>query len=97
MIQVTDMMVANAANLIITVKPASQKNNIQKNYKADPKYPVNYSRLFLFFVKIIFRNMWKEAIVNLMRTKFKRFQLRKNQKGRKNHHRIRIRININQA
>jgi len=37
--QVTDMMVANAANLIITVKPASQKNNIQKNYKADPKYP----------------------------------------------------------
>ena len=40
------MMVANAANLIITVKPASQKNNIQKNYKADPKYPVilRYSR-----------------------------------------------------
>lgn len=36
--QVTDMMVANAANLIITVKPASQKNNIQKNYKSDPKY-----------------------------------------------------------
>merc|ERR1719447_743215 len=32
--QVTDMMVANAANLIITVKPASQKN-----YIADPKYP----------------------------------------------------------
>ena len=50
MIQVTDMMVANAANLIITVKPASQKNNIQKNYKADPKYPVNYSRLSLFLV-----------------------------------------------
>ena len=58
MIQVTDMMVANAANLIITVKPASQKNNIQKNYKADPKYPVNYSKLFLFLVKIIFRNMY---------------------------------------
>jgi|ERR1712130_161074 len=31
--QVTDMMVANSANLIITVKPASQKNNISKNYK----------------------------------------------------------------
>jgi len=46
MIQVTDMMVANAANLIITVKPASQKNNIQKNYKADPKYPVNYSYFY---------------------------------------------------
>jgi len=27
------MMVANSANLIITVKPASQKNNISKNYK----------------------------------------------------------------
>merc|ERR1739848_838125 len=36
--QVTDMMVANATNLIITVKPASQKNNIQKSYKSDPKY-----------------------------------------------------------
>ena len=37
--QVTDMMVANATNLIITVKPASQKNNIQKSYKSDPRYP----------------------------------------------------------
>merc|ERR1711970_294029 len=36
--QVTDMMVANATNLIITVKPASQKNNIQKSYKSDPRY-----------------------------------------------------------
>ena len=32
------MMVANATNLIITVKPASQKNNIQKSYKSDPRY-----------------------------------------------------------
>lgn len=31
-------MVANATNLIITVKPASQKNNIQKSYKSDPRY-----------------------------------------------------------
>lgn len=32
------MMVANATNLIITVKPASQKNNIQKNYKNERGY-----------------------------------------------------------
>jgi len=31
--QVTDMMVANSANLIITVKPASQRDTIPKNYK----------------------------------------------------------------
>lgn len=37
-LKVTDMMVANATNLIITVKPASQKNNIQKSYKFDPRY-----------------------------------------------------------
>ncbi|MBN3317869.1 PAR6G protein, partial [Atractosteus spatula] len=32
--QVTDMMVANSHNLIITVKPANQRNNVVRNSKA---------------------------------------------------------------
>ncbi|CAD5206736.1 unnamed protein product [Bursaphelenchus okinawaensis] len=31
--QVTDMMIANAHNLIITIKPANQRNTLQKSYK----------------------------------------------------------------
>jgi len=37
--QVTDMMVANSANMIITVKPANQNNNIQRRGIA-PKAPL---------------------------------------------------------
>lgn len=32
--QVTDMMVANAQNLIITVKPANQRNTLQRGIQS---------------------------------------------------------------
>lgn len=36
--QVTDMMIANSTNMIVTVKPANQSNNVRR--VADPRLPV---------------------------------------------------------
>ena len=51
-------MVANSANLIITVKPASQKNNISKNYRQgyNPE-PVRFSKDTVIFMNQIFSNV----------------------------------------
>jgi len=44
--QVTDMMVANSANMIITVKPANQSNNVQRRAVAPkPPPPVSAVRI----------------------------------------------------
>lgn len=43
--QVTDMMVANARNLIITTKPANQKNTLQNRIAARQQLPA-YSQQF---------------------------------------------------
>ena len=50
------MMVANSANLIITVKPASQKNNISKNYRQgyNPEPVRSLKKTAFFKNKIIF-------------------------------------------